>query len=81
MNQTVRTIQVGLVDGKPAVTFVYDNDTSHTVIFSLTIAKSLGWNLASLCERLEKHAQDQCPGDGTSVGDGCSVGIQPPKEE
>lgn len=80
MNQTVRTIQVGLAGGKPAVTLTYDNDTSHTIIFSRTIAESLSWNLASLCERLKASAEPPF-GDSTSVGDGCSVGIQPPKEE
>lgn len=79
MNATVRTIQVGVApDGRPAVTLTLDNDTHQTIIFSLETAKTLSWGLAGLCERLTTL---QPFSDSTGVADGCSVSLQPPKED
>jgi len=76
--ETVRAIQIGLsLDRRPAVTLQYDSGKQHTIIFSLPIAKQLSWGLADLCERLTPHE----PGDGTSVGEGCSISLTPPKED
>lgn len=78
MNQTVRNIEIGLLGDKPALTLHLDNDETQTIIFTLAIAKSLSWGLAGLCERLTPVAY---PGDGASASDGCSVSLQPPKED
>lgn len=79
MNQTVRNIEIGIVNDKPAFTLHLDNDTTQTIIFSLEIARKLSWGLISLCERLTPP--EKLPGDNMSVNDGCSIGIQPPKED
>ena len=78
MNPTVRNIDIGLIGGQPAITLTLDNDMKQTIAFTLDSAKRLSWQLAGLCERLSTSTH---PGDGTTVGDGCSVSLSPPKEE
>ena len=78
MTPTVRQIEVTLVNNQPALVLYLDTSHTQTIVFTLETAKKLSWSLAGLCERL---SASQHPGDSTTVGDGCSVSLSPPKEE